>query len=111
MLRRQISLPAKSKHTRSPRAKKNQTRLPSVTGDEFERAYEVFHAGFDPKDAKPTGYRLDVTTMDGKDIRLYMFDYFTYGWGMACSKEQCDRSSRFVMLDMNQDPQPLSQPI
>ena len=40
-----------------------------------------------------------------------MFDYFTYGWGMACSKDACDRSSRFVMLDMNQDPQPLAQPI
>ena len=94
-----------------PNAHFTKIEVIKVTGDEFERAYEVFHAGFDPKDAKPSGYRLDVTTMDGKDIRLYMFDYFTYGWGMACSKEQCDRSSRFVMLDMNKDPQPLSQPI
>lgn len=82
-----------------------------VTGDEFEKAYEVFHAGFDPKDAKPAGYRLDVTTMDGTDIRVYMFDYFTYGWGMACSKEACDPSSRFVMLNMKQDPKPLPPPI
>lgn len=85
--------------------------LTKVTGEEFDKAYEVFHAGFDPKDAKPAGYRLDVTTMDGNDIRLYMFDYFTYGWGMACSKDACDRSSRFVMLNMNEDPKPLPPPI
>ena len=85
--------------------------LTKVTGEEFERAYEVFHAGFDPKDAKPAGYRLDVATMDGHDIRLYMFDYFTYGWGMACTKDACDQSSRFVMLNMKEDPKPLPDPI
>jgi hypothetical protein len=85
--------------------------LIKVTGEEFEKAYDAFHAGFDPKDAKPAGYRLDVTTMDGNDIRLYMFDYFTYGWGMACSKDACDRSSRFVMLNMKEDPKPLPEPI
>jgi hypothetical protein len=82
-----------------------------VTGAEFEKAYEAFHAGFDPKDAKPAGYRLDLSTMDGNDIRLYLFDYFTYGWGMACSKDVCDRSSRFVMLNMKEDPKPLPEPI
>jgi hypothetical protein len=85
--------------------------LTKVTGEEFDMAYEVFHAGFDPKDAKPAAYRLDVTTMAGNDIRLYLFDYFTYGWGMACSKEACDPSSRFVMLNLKQDPKPLPQPI
>lgn len=82
-----------------------------VTGEEFEKAYEVFHSGFDPKDAKPAGYRLDVSTMDGNDIRLYMFDYFTYGWGIACNQDECDRSSRFVMINMKMDPQPLEAPI
>ena len=88
-----------------------KVEVTKVSGDEFEKAYEVFHAGFDPKDAKPAGYRIDVTTMAGNDIRLYMFDYFTYGWGMACSKEACDPSSRFVMLNMTQDPKPLPPPI
>ena len=82
-----------------------------VTGEEFDKAYEVFHAGFDPKDAKPAGYRIELTTMSGNDIRLYMFDYFTYGWGMACSKDACDASSRFVMLNMSEDPKPLPAPI
>ena len=85
--------------------------LTKVGGEEFKRAYEVFHAGFDPKDPKPTGYRLDVTTMAGQDIRLYMFDYFTYGWGMICSKDACDPSSRFAMVNMNEDPKPLPTPI
>ena len=82
-----------------------------VSGEEYDRAYEVFHAGFDPKDAKPSAYRIDLTTMSGNDIRLYMFDYFTYGWGMACTKEACDPSSRFVMLNMKEDPKPLPPPI
>ena len=85
--------------------------LTKIGGEEFEKAYEVFHAGFDPKDAKPMGYRLDVTTMAGQEIRLYMFDYFSYGWAMACSKDACDPSSRFVMLNMNEDPKPLPPPI
>lgn len=82
-----------------------------VSGEEFDRAYDVFHAGFDPKDAKPSAYRVDLTTMAGSDIRLYMFDYFTYAWGMACSKDACDPSSRFVMLNMKEDPRPLPAPI
>ena len=94
-----------------PNAYFTKIQVTKVTGEEYEKAYETFHAGFDPKDAKPAAYRLDVSTMDGNDIRVYMFDYFTYGWGMACSKDACDSSSRFVMLDMNKDPQPLSQPI
>jgi len=85
--------------------------LTKIGGEEFEKAYEVFHAGFDPKDAKPMGYRLDVTTMAGQEIRLYMFDYFSYGWAMACSKDACDPSSRFVMLNMSEDPKPLPPPI
>ena len=77
--------------------------LTKIGGKEFEKAYEVFHAGFDPKDAKPVGYRLDVTTMAGRTIRLYMFDYFSYGWAMTCSKDAFDVSSRFVMLNLNED--------
>jgi hypothetical protein len=94
-----------------PSAHFTKIQVTRVTGEEFDKAYEVFHAGFDPKDAKPAGYRLDVTTMDGNDIRVYMFDYFTYGWGMACSKDACDSSSRFVMLNMKEDPKPLPNPI
>jgi len=81
--------------------------LTKVTGDEFDKVYEVFHAGFDAKDGKPAAYRLDLKTMSGKEIRLYMFDYFTYGWGMSCSAEACDPTSRFVMLNMSEDPKAL----
>jgi hypothetical protein len=88
-----------------------KVEVTKVNGEEFDKAYEVFHAGFDPKDAKPSGYRIELTTMAGNDIRLYMFDYFTYGWGMACSKDACDPSSRFVMLNMSEDPKPLPAPI
>ena len=88
-----------------------KAEVTKVSGEEFDKAYEVFHAGFDPKDAKPAGYRIELTTMAGNDIRLYMFDYFTYGWGMACSKDACDPSSRFVMLNTKEDPKPLSAPI
>jgi hypothetical protein len=106
-----VVIPSSSPQQPDGSAYFTKIELTKVRGEEFERAYEVFHTGFDPKDAKPAGYRLDVTTMDGTEIRLYMFDYFTYGWGMACSKDACDASSRFVMLNMHQDPQPLDQPI
>ncbi len=82
-----------------------------VKGEEFDKAYETFHSGFDQNDGKPAAYRLDLQTMSGKEIRLYMFDYFTYGWGMACSPDGCDKASRFVMLNTHEDPKKLPQPI
>ncbi len=82
-----------------------------VNGDEFAKVYGVFHSGFDENDGKPAAYRLELKTMSGKVMRLYMFDYFTYGWGMACSEEACDPASRFVMLNMSKDPKPLPPPI
>src|SRR5882762_2999797 len=78
-----------------------------VSGDEFAKVYEVFHAGFDANDGNPTAYRLDLKTMSGKAMRLYLFDYFTYGWGMACSQDTCDPASRFVMLNIKEEPKPL----
>jgi len=88
-----------------------KVELTKVSGDEFAKVYEIFHAGFDANDGQPTAYRLELKTMSGKAMRLYMFDYFTYGWGMACSDEACDPHSRFVMLNMNEDPKPLPPPI
>jgi len=82
-----------------------------IAGEEFDKVYEIFHAGFDQNDGKPTAYRLDVRTVSGKEMRVYMFDYFTYGWGMACSAERCDQSSRFLMLNTHEDPKKLPQPI
>jgi hypothetical protein len=82
-----------------------------VAGEEFDTVYKIFHSGFDENDGKPAAYRLDLKTISGKEIRLYMFDYFTYAWGMACSPERCDPSSRFVMLNTNEDPKKLPQPI
>src|SRR5262245_41946493 len=81
--------------------------LTKVRGEGVDKVYEIFHAGVDANDGKPAAYRLDLKTMAGKEIRLYMFDYFTYGWGMACSTEGCDPKSRFVMLNMNEDPKTL----
>jgi hypothetical protein len=82
-----------------------------VRGDEFDQVYKTFHSGFDDSDGKPAAYRLDLKTMSGKEIRLYMFDYFTYAWAMACSGDACDPSSRFVMVNTHEDPKTLPQPI
>jgi hypothetical protein len=50
-------------------------------------------------------------TRAGEDLELYFFDYFTYGWGISCPGGQCDLSSRFVILNMNYEPQKLPAPI
>ena len=85
--------------------------LNKVSGDEFEKAYTAFHDGFDPNEQKPAGYRLDLASAGGNTLTIYLFDYFTYGWGIACPEGNCDRSTRFVMLDMEEKPKELTPPI
>jgi hypothetical protein len=82
-----------------------------VDGPEFDKAYAAFHDGFDPNEQKPSGYRLDLQSADGNSLTMYLFDYFTYGWGIACPDGACDRSTRFMMLDMSKRPAELSPPI
>jgi hypothetical protein len=72
---------------------------------------KIFHADFEPKDGKPAGYRLELTTAAGDGLQLYFFDYVTYGWGIACPYGSCDLSSRFVMVNMKSKPQPLGPAI
>ena len=77
-----------------------------VQGEELEKAYNTFHEGFDPKETMPDGYRVDLTSVSGKSVRLYFFDYDTYAWGMECRTEACDRDSRFMVLDKDHMPLP-----
>jgi len=99
---------------RSPRPLGNrsyftQIRMKRVTGEEFQEAYETFHAGLDDKEPLPDGYRVDLETASGKTLRMYFFDYDTYAWGLECSETDCDRDSRFAILDKEHKPQ-LRQP-
>jgi hypothetical protein len=77
-----------------------------ISGDEFTRAYETFHEGFDPNEVTPDGYRVDLTSVSGKTVRLYFFDYDTYAWGMECRETKCERDSRFMILDKDHMPSP-----
>jgi hypothetical protein len=77
-----------------------------VKGEEFNSAYGTFHIGFDDKEVKPDAYRVDLTSMAGKSIRLFFFDYDTYAWGMTCPDNKCDTDTRFMILDKNHKPQP-----
>ncbi len=40
---------------------------------------------------------------------MYFFDYDTYAWGIECGESDCDRDSRFAILDKEHKPQ-LRQP-
>ena len=77
-----------------------------VNGDEFDDAYKAFHDGFDDNEVKPDGYRVDLTTVEGRSIRMYFFDYDTYAWGMSCPGGKCETDTRFMILDKNMRPKP-----
>ena len=77
-----------------------------VKGSEFDDAYTTFHDGFDDQEVKPDGYRVDLTTVEGKSFRMYFFDYDTYAWGMSCPGGKCQTDTRFMILDKNTRPEP-----
>jgi hypothetical protein len=79
--------------------------MSQVEGDEFQSAYSAYHDGFGPDDALPSGYRLDLASISGRTLKLYFFDYGTSAWGIWCPQE-CDRSTRFMVLDMSKPPKP-----
>jgi hypothetical protein len=82
-----------------------------VSGEEFDHAYERFHDGFDQQEAKPNAYRVDLTSVSGRMMRLYFFDYDTYAWGMSCPGNDCSTDSRFMILDKSHRPTPRLPPI
>lgn len=75
-----------------------------VSGKEFEEAYKTFHRGFDERETKPDGYRADLTSVSGKHLTIYFFDYDTYAWGMECIAGVCEANSRFMILDKDHMP-------
>jgi hypothetical protein len=77
-----------------------------MKGAEFDQVYGTFHVGFDDKEVKPDAYRVDLTTMAGKTMRLVFFDYDSYAWGMTCEEDKCDTDTRFMVLDKNHRPEP-----
>src|SRR4051812_6432159 len=75
-------------------------------GSEFDQAYSTFHIGFDEKEVKPDAYRVDLTTVTGKQIRMFFFDYDTYAWGMSCPDNKCDVETRFIIFSKKTRPEP-----
>jgi hypothetical protein len=75
-------------------------------GAEFDQAYNTFHIGFDEKEVKPDAYRVDLTSMSGKQIRMFFFDYDTYAWGMSCPENKCDPETRFMIISKTHRPEP-----
>jgi len=78
-------------------------KMTKVDGKEFQEAYSAFHADLDPKETIPVGYRLDVTSVSGKTLKLYFFDYGNSAWGIWC-RDECDPKLRFMILDMAKRP-------
>jgi len=113
-----VFVPSQMVHD-SPKKLGNKSYFTSITmtkvkGVEFEKAYSVYHSGFDKNEALPVGYRLNVTSVSGKALKLYFFDYGNYAWGIWC-REACDPKSRFMILNMAKRPnkalQPTAQPL
>ena len=77
-----------------------------VKGEEFEQVYGTFHIGFDQQEVKPDAYRVEMTSVSGKTMEMFFFDYDSYAWGMTCAEGKCDPDTRFMVLDKNHRPQP-----
>jgi hypothetical protein len=82
-----------------------------VTGAEFDRAYATFREGLDLREVPPDAYRADLTSVSGKVMTVYFFDYDTFAWGMSCPDNNCVQDSRFIMLDRTREPLPRQPPI
>lgn len=82
-----------------------------VRGAEFDEAYDTFREGLDLREVPPDVYRADLTSVLGKVMRVYFFDYDTYAWGMSCPDNNCVQDSRFIMLDRTHEPLPRRPPI
>lgn len=82
-----------------------------VRGAEFDEAYATFREGMDLREVAPDGYRADLTSVSGKTMRVYFFDYDTFAWGMSCPDNNCVQDSRFIMLDRTREPLPRRPPI
>jgi len=77
--------------------------MTKVDGDEFQMAFSAFHEGFAPDAEQPTAYRLELTSVSGQMLKVYFFDYNVRVWGISCP-DKCDRSTRFMLLNLNKAP-------
>lgn len=82
-----------------------------IRGAEADEAYATFHEGLDLREVPPDVYRADLTSVSGKVMKVYFFDYDTFAWGMSCPDNNCVQDSRFIMLDKTREPLPRQPPI
>ena len=82
-----------------------------VTGGEADEAYATFREGLDLREVRPDVYRADLTSVSGKEMKVYFFDYDSYAWGMSCPDNNCVQDSRFILLDRTREPLPRRPPI
>ena len=78
-------------------------KMTNVEGVEFEEAYSSFHSGMAKDEHLPVGYRLDTTSVSGKSLKLYFFDYGDFSWGIWC-RDACDPKSSFMVMNMTKQP-------
>jgi hypothetical protein len=79
-----------------------------VDGTEAETAYAGLHKMFsDP--SPPATYRLDVSSVSGRSLRLYFFENGSSRIGIWCTGGSCDPDSWFMVLDMKHPPEPAKQ--
>ena len=95
-----------AKETTSAESYFTRIDVAQVKGEEYDAAYGAFHIGFDDKEVKPDAYRVELTSVSGRTVRMFFFDYDSYAWGMTCPGNKCDTDTRFMILDKNHKPEP-----
>ena len=76
---------------------------------QFRSAYEAFHSIFRNDGPPLDAYRLDVSSSNGRSLRLYFGESGNNRWGIWCNDDECDPSSWFMLLDMKHRPDTLSE--
>jgi hypothetical protein len=79
-----------------------------VNDDDRANATEVFEDGTAVKGDASNVYRVDLTSVSGRNMTLYFFDFGTFAGGMWCPENGCVPESRFLIMQQDDAHKPHS---
>jgi len=79
-----------------------------VDGDDRTNATEVLEDGLTLKGDASNVYRVDLTSISGRTVTVYFFDFGTFAAGMWCPKDGCVPESRFLIMQQDDAHKPRS---
>ncbi|MEX0839054.1 MAG: hypothetical protein WD034_05920 [Parvibaculum sp.] len=71
-----------------------------IEGAEYDEALGAMLPGV-REEGRPEGYRLDLTSVSGRKLKIVFFDYGHHAWAIWC-RETCDPMSIFMLLNITE---------